>query len=136
VGLFHFVPLHLGKLGPNSDLMKLFLRTVCCVLLVGLIGLTSQTMAVARGQAAATGQVTLCTGHGFVVVTTDADGNPTLGGQFCPDCVLVSWADSAASLPACTPDLIEIAATLPWRVFEAREFEGQGLGARGPPATA
>lgn len=51
-----------------------------------ILVLTAQSMAVARGAAAAVGQMELCVGQGVVQVPIDADGNPTTAPHVCPDC--------------------------------------------------
>lgn len=53
-----------------------------------MLALTSQSMAVARGASAATGQMVLCTGSGPQAVYTDAEGNPTSAPHICPDSAL------------------------------------------------
>lgn len=53
-----------------------------------MLALTSQSMAVARGASAATGQMVLCTGTGPVAVYMDADGQPTSAPHICPDSAL------------------------------------------------
>ncbi len=52
------------------------------------LALTSQSMAVARGASAATGQMVLCTGTGPIAVFTDASGQPTNAPHICPDSAL------------------------------------------------
>lgn len=46
-------------------------------------------MAVARGAAAATGQMVICTSDGLATVYVDAQGAPTGAPHICPDCMLV-----------------------------------------------
>lgn len=64
------------------------LRTLIALLLALMLALTSQSMAVARGAAAATGQMVLCTGAGPVAIYTDAQGQPTQAPHICPDAAL------------------------------------------------
>ena len=66
----------------------MILRSLIAVALALLLALTSQSMAVARGASAATGQMVLCTGAGPVAVFTDAAGNPTSAPHICPDSAL------------------------------------------------
>ena len=66
----------------------MIIRSLIAVLLAVVLALTSQSMAVARGSAAATGQMVLCTGTGPVAVFTDADGQPTSAPHICPDSAL------------------------------------------------
>jgi len=66
----------------------MILRSFISVLLALVLALTSQSMAVARGASAATGQMVLCTGSGPVAIYLDADGNPTSAPHICPDAAL------------------------------------------------
>jgi hypothetical protein len=64
------------------------MRCTLAILLSLMLGITSQSMAVARGASAATGQMILCTGAGPVAVYTDAQGQPTNAPHLCPDSAL------------------------------------------------
>jgi hypothetical protein len=76
-------------------------RSFIAVLLALVLGLTSQSMAVARGASAATGQMVLCTGAGPVAVYLDAKGQPTSAPHICPDSALnISVAGPVALLDA------------------------------------
>ena len=102
-------------------------------LLVALIGITSQTMAVSRGHAAATGQIVLCTGAGLQTIQIDAEGNPTQGGHYCPDCVLVAWVASETQ-PMAIPQGEALQIDTDGCVTNQTSLFGSwGLGARGPP---
>jgi len=68
------------------------------LILAIILAFTSQTMAVARGASAATGQMVLCTGTGTVSVYTDAQGQPTGAPHFCPDCALNAVLGGSARL--------------------------------------
>lgn len=63
-------------------------RSLISLCLALMLALTSQSMAVARGASAATGQMVLCTGAGPVAVYTDAAGQPTSAPHICPDSAL------------------------------------------------
>ena len=63
-------------------------RSLIAVVLACVLALTSQSMAVARGASAATGQMMLCTGTGPVAVYLDAKGRPTSAPHICPDSAL------------------------------------------------
>ncbi len=63
-------------------------RSLIAVVLALVLTLTSQSMAVARGASAATGQMVLCTGTGPVAVYLDAKGQPTSAPHICPDAAL------------------------------------------------
>ncbi|MFM2356854.1 MAG: hypothetical protein RLZZ528_2590 [Pseudomonadota bacterium] len=69
------------------------------LLLSVLIGLTGFTLAQARGQARMGESFILCTGAGAVVVTLDANGNPTGPAHVCPDMALALLAGVAAAAP-------------------------------------
>lgn len=64
------------------------MRLICALVLSLMLGLTSVTMAVARAQAPAVSQITICSGYGVVTLSVDAEGNPTGGVHHCPLCVL------------------------------------------------
>jgi len=66
----------------------MMLRSLISLLLALMLALTSQSMALARGASAATGQMVLCMGTGPVVVYTDAEGQPTSAPHICPDSAL------------------------------------------------
>jgi hypothetical protein len=78
-----------------------FVRPFVAIILALLVTLTSQQMAVARGQAAVAGEMVLCTGLGSVVtVNVDADGQPTGPAHICPDCALsLMFAVADPALP-------------------------------------
>ncbi|NSX54567.1 hypothetical protein [Parasulfitobacter algicola] len=71
--------------------------SICFVL---LIVATSQSMAVARGQAAVAGEMVICNGNGTMTVLIDADGNPVDHPHICPDCTatLIANISEPASL--------------------------------------
>lgn len=65
------------------------MRSLFGLVLAVVLGMSSVTMAVARGHAAAPGtEMVICTGYGLVTVTLDAEGNPTGPVHPCPDCVM------------------------------------------------
>lgn len=61
------------------------LRSLGAVLLAVMLSLTSVTLAVARGQAPAAGQIEVCSGLGLQTITVDADGKPVGPPHVCPD---------------------------------------------------
>jgi len=63
-------------------------RHLFSILMVLVLMLTSQSMAVARGASAATGQMVLCTGNGPLAVYVDVSGAPTSAPHICPDSAL------------------------------------------------
>jgi len=93
-------------------------------------------MAVSRGHAAAAGEIVLCTGAGIETVQVDADGNPTQGGHYCPDCVLVAWtADDAhfALVLQRTASKCDAAVVANSQTTQPGPL---GFGARGPPVVS
>lgn len=68
-----------------------------------VLGLTGQSMAVARTAPDGSGQMVLCIGATTVVVYVDEDGQPTEAPHICPDCIL-SFAEPAAPPCAAAPD--------------------------------
>ena len=85
-GVASFLPLAFGLSLSYPD--NVTRRTIISYLLALMLALTSQSMAVARGSAAAADQVVLCTGNGPVAIYIDAEGNPTTAPHICPDSAL------------------------------------------------
>lgn len=73
------------------------LRSLMSVMLTLMLAITSQSMVMARGVSAATGQRVLCAGTGPVAVYMDAAGEPTSAPQICPDSALNVVVTGAAS---------------------------------------
>jgi hypothetical protein len=68
----------------------MLIRRLFSLLLCLILGLSSGTMAVARGQASGGMAVTICSGYGVVTLYLDEQGNPQPGGgmvHMCPDCL-------------------------------------------------
>lgn len=63
------------------------MRVILSLILSLVLALASGTMAVARTQASAFGQITICSGYGIVTVSVDAEGNPVGPVHPCPDCL-------------------------------------------------
>jgi hypothetical protein len=73
------------------------MRRLLGLFLCGWFFVTSVSHGYALGQAPVAGHIVLCTGHGIVEVTVDADGNPTApSSHLCSDCVPVALAGDAA----------------------------------------
>jgi len=64
------------------------LRSFAITLLALAVMASSVTMAVARNQPRPIGEMVLCTGYGMVMVSVDAQGQPTGPIMPCPDCVI------------------------------------------------
>ncbi|UYV36683.1 hypothetical protein N4R57_17045 [Rhodobacteraceae bacterium D3-12] len=65
--------------------MKPIRRSYIALFLALMLAFTGQSMAVARGMPDATGQIVLCTGSGPLVISVDANGQPTGAAHICPD---------------------------------------------------
>ena len=67
------------------------MRRLLILFLSVALGLASVSMAVARTQARAVDQITICSGYGVVSVAVDAAGSPVgtplLPVHLCPDCL-------------------------------------------------
>jgi hypothetical protein len=110
-------------------------RPLQALLLAFVLVLTAQTMAVARGQAVAAGEMVICSAAGLVTVQVDAEGNPVGPPHLCPDCVvsLSAWDVPAAVVVPGDRVLSEM--VFPWEAAAACPGRAPGLpSARGPPA--
>ena len=109
--------------------MRSFAAAALCLLLV----LTSQSMAVARGASAATGQMVLCIGSTTQTVYVDAEGQPTTAPHLCPDCILVlSTTDDFYAGETKQQNNRDARARL-HRAAPILAFRDRGFQARGPP---
>ncbi|MCC5969889.1 MAG: hypothetical protein JJU15_08060 [Pararhodobacter sp.] len=112
------------------------LRTLSIALLVLAVMVSSVTMAVARNQPRPMGEMVLCTGYGMVVVSVDAQGQPTGPMMPCPDCViaLAGLGSGGVVLPRPPQTLVALAHAM-------RNLPAPATGApvvfhpRGPPVT-
>ena len=109
-------------------------RPFAGLLLALLLGLTGQSMAVARGAPPPVGVMVLCTGAGPLRVLVDETGAPVGPMHICPDCAL-SLFDAA---PAATPEGLTRAFTRQGRARSPGTAEAGRVQparcARGPPA--
>lgn len=83
--------------------MMAALRSYFASALALLIVVTSQQLAIARGQPHAMGQVEICSGDGIIVMTLDADGNPVGPAHICPDAALNLITGFTFESPEITP---------------------------------
>ena len=67
----------------------MILRRLFSLFLTLALAFTSISVAQARGAAAATDQMVICSGTGTMVVYVDADGQPTHAPHLCAECVLM-----------------------------------------------
>lgn len=56
--------------------------------LIVTLALTGQTMASARGQAQAAGEIVICAGTAVTTITVDRNGQPVKTTHICPDMAL------------------------------------------------
>lgn len=112
------------------------LRTLAIALLALAVMASSVTMAVARNQPRPLGEMVLCTGYGMVVVSVDAQGQPTGPMMPCPDCVItLAGLDGASAVLPLPPQ------TLAAQAHALRSLPAPATGtpafhhARAPPVT-
>lgn len=86
-------------------------RTLTAALAILATVLTAGVVGAARGQAAAVGEMVLCSGGVAVSVPVDADGRPTGPPHWCPDCVASLFA-AAVDPPALTPSPVVTGAVI------------------------
>lgn len=108
-------------------------RTYLALILALILGLTSHSLAMARGMTGPAGMVELCTGSGPVSVYVDADGQPVDRPHHCPDCALHLLAGVIP--PDCAPHPVEAPARTPVCYGAHLSEEGPRIAAsaRGPP---
>lgn len=113
------------------------MRSTLALVLAVLVALSSVTMAGARHQERAAGQVTLCTGLGMVAVAIDQQGNPVGPMLPCPDCIVASVAVApGAPVPTRPPLRLSRAEPVP-QTRAAPLLDAPGFHwSRGPPAQA
>ncbi len=109
-------------------------RPLVALCLSLMLVLTSGAMAVARGQATASGSVVLCTGSGPVAVQVDAEGQPVGPVHICPDCAL-SLLDAEITGPdSPSVDLTVTSLDRPAHKAETAQAHTPDAQARAPPA--
>jgi hypothetical protein len=110
------------------------LHALTALALALILTLTSGTLAMARGQAMAAGEIVICSGGAVVTVAVDAEGKPTGPAHICPDCALTLFA--AAAPPAAILMLAETASALvlPATQHPALAPHILAATARGPPS--
>ncbi len=115
--------------------MKTVYRSLTAILLSLLIIVTSGSLAIARGQPDAAGQIVLCTGYGPQTVSVDQNGQPIAPAHMCPDCAL-SYFDATHGFSNLVPGFVYLSGQFIgqcYRVFP-REHLVFSPQARGPPA--
>jgi len=117
-------------------MMRSAFRLLVSVFAALVLAASSVTMAAARGQTRAAGEVVICSGYGLTTITVDANGRQAGTVHICPDMVLaLIAAHSNAPLVLTRPEgrasdliLVEARLTALRTLAEVR--------ARGPPAPA
>lgn len=111
------------------------MRSALHLILALIVALSSVTMAQARHQARAHGEMVICTGIGMIAVEVDAQGNPVGPMLPCPECTPALAALDAGPAPVPGP-----AVRLVPVVWAAAEIPAPPTGApvfrhaRAPPA--
>lgn len=111
------------------------MRRYVAAVMVGLLLVTSQSAAVARG-GGVTGQMVLCSGSGLVTVFTDANGQPTGAPHVCPDAVLGFVVALAMPDPAASLDRVALRLDWPERAHLTQDGPAPIFQARAPPVAA
>ena len=102
-------------------------------LLVGLLVLSGQAMAFARGASPAETRVVICVGHLSKAIYVDADGQQTAPPELCADCAHLFVAVAFGSVSAARPSGYGIQVSAPPHVgFEPGTIPGT-YPARAPP---
>lgn len=111
-------------------LRALFLSFLVATLISG-----SVTMASARHQARAVGEVVICTGYGLTTISIDENGDPVSGAVIlCPDCLpaLAALTDTVVRAPEAPGRLSPVRYALPRIPTPAPPAPVHSL-TRGPP---
>lgn len=111
-------------------------RAVLSLLLALMLALTSQSMAVARGSSAATGQMVICTSLGATLVYMDASGAPTSAPHICPDATINTTLAEAVSAPVLPLRLAKYSLQTPIAAPAPRRFRAANPPSRAPPLRA
>ncbi|WP_417586476.1 hypothetical protein [Pararhodobacter oceanensis] len=83
------------------------LRTLSFTLVLLAFAISSVTMAVARNQPRAVGEMILCTAAGAVSVAIDANGQPTGPQMPCPECT-----QAMVALTGTAPEIARVSGAL------------------------
>lgn len=110
------------------------LRRLLGLSLVLLLAITSQALAVARGEAPAAGYAVYCIGGSMVTVAIDADGHPVSEPHLCPDAVAGFAVLSLPQRPWAAPQVQAFDITRAEPVLRQALAQGPVPQARGPPS--
>lgn len=114
--------------------MYCVVRPLFGLILSLMLALTSQSMAVAGGASAATGQMVICTGTGPVTIYMDASGAPTEAPHLCADCILAFSDATVQNELRPFKQLAMDAAVAPCGVQSVLPLRVQAFRSRAPPA--
>jgi len=115
--------------------MMTVLKPIAGFLLAAVLVLTGQSMVVARGAAAATGQIEICIGADIVKVYVDRDGQPTQAPHICPDCIL-TFANASPELTVLPPQTVgTVLYHLPRPSVDAVRVATASFWSRAPPSS-
>lgn len=112
------------------------MKPILAVFLALMLGVTSITLAAARGRAPAVAEIVICSGFALQTIPVDATGKPTGKAHICPDAV-TAFALIALPAPELPPRKTVVLAAL--RVPGApagAEVARPRATARDPPAPA
>lgn len=109
------------------------IRTFTALFLALILGLTSHSLAMARGMAGPAGQVELCTSAGPTMMYVDEDGQPVGQPHFCPDCALHLLSGVFPPETKLRPVAVPAQLHLCWAADVAVGTSSVPAVARGPP---
>ncbi|WP_126979382.1 hypothetical protein [Frigidibacter oleivorans] len=116
--------------------MRATLRSLATTLLILIVGVTSQSMAIARGQTRIADTVVICSGYGIVSIQVDAEGNPVGAPHICPDMALSLLAAPEVAPPVLLRPEGGIRRVEPRDIARAAAGRAVAAQARGPPLFA
>ena len=97
---------------------------------------TAQSMALARGASVAVDEIILCTGSGPVMISVDANGDPTGESHICPEFTLSLIVALDPERPGPFHPAWQDMPLGPGREITSKALEPRAATARGPPAAA
>lgn len=109
------------------------LRLLSGLVLAQILFLTSLTVAAARGQAPAVGEMVLCIGSHAVTVSVDENGQPVEYVHICSDFAMSFFVDAGSPFVPGTPHPIWTTAYLDQSLTRTAGRNTPQAQARGPP---
>lgn len=114
-------------------MMRRVVRSYLTIIMALVLGASSVTMAVARGQTRVAGEVVICSGYGLTTITVDADGNPSGTVHICPDMALAMFAAQDAPSHSIERPLGRVSDLILVEPATPASFTRTDVRARGPP---